>query len=65
MDQLDPHGVSPGAPGCLCEGWCEVLRSGTYLSVNVDMASEIITAYPEAQRTAHAPHGSHGRKLGD
>ena len=35
----------------------QVLKSGTYLYVNVDTASDIIAAYPEAQRTAHAQHG--------
>ena len=32
----------------------QVLKSGTYLSLNVETASDIIAAYPEAQRTAHA-----------
>lgn len=35
-------------------GSLQVLKSGTYLSVNVEVASDIIAAYPEAQRTAHA-----------
>jgi len=35
-------------------GSMQVLKSGTYLSLNVETASDIIAAYPEAQRTAHA-----------
>jgi len=35
-------------------GSMQVLKSGTYLNLNVDTASDIIAAYPEAQRTAHA-----------
>ncbi len=32
----------------------QVLKSGTYLSLNVETAADILAAYPEAQRTAHA-----------
>ena len=45
-------------------GWIwQVLKSGTYLNLNVDTASDIIAAYPEAQRTAHAHHSQNAWQM--